>query len=317
MTPPRSEVRILTTLPAAALARVKATVPGTTVITVPSEGPLPAGTQGDVLLIPPWDPGNLEAIVAAGVGWIHTVGTGVDRVPLDVVGDRVLTCSRGASGIPIAEWVLAMMLAFTKKLPEAWIHEPPATATSGGLGGLYGARLGLVGFGGIGQAVARHALSFGMRVTTQRRSGAPSQIPGVAVVTDLSELLADSDHVVLGLPLIPETRHLINAESLAAIPAEAGIHLVNVSRGGVVDHDALRVALEDGRVAMASLDVVEPEPLPKGHWIYQHPQIRHSPHLSWSMPLAFDLLLDTFIANLERYKAGEPLEGRVDTKLGY
>ena len=96
-----------------------------------------------------------------------------------------------------------------------------------------------------------------------------------------------------------------------------GAHLVNVARGALVDQDALRAALDEGRVAMASLDAVEPEPLPDGHWMYGHPRVRLSPHVSWHMPGAVDLLLERFIDNLRRWRAGEPLTGVVDREAEY
>jgi phosphoglycerate dehydrogenase-like enzyme len=92
---------------------------------------------------------------------------------------------------------------------------------------------------------------------------------------------------------------------------------VNVARGALVDQDALRAALDDGRVALASLDAVDPEPLPDGHWLYAHPRVRVSPHVSWHMPGAADMLLDAFLDNLRRYRAGEPLTGVVDRAAGY
>jgi len=101
------------------------------------------------------------------------------------------------------------------------------------------------------------------------------------------------------------------------IAPNAGLHLINVARGGLIDQDALRVALEDGRVARASLDVADPEPLPGDHWLFAHPRVRLSPHVSWSMPGAFSLILDTFIENLGRYQRGETLEGLVDRTHGY
>src|SRR4030095_7736526 len=91
-----------------------------------------------------------------------------------------------------------------------------------------------------------------------------------------------------------------------------GIHFINVARGALVDHDALRAALDIGRVAMASLDAVEPEPVPEGHWLYSPPRVRLSPHVSWSMPGAAERLVETFIDNVRRYRAGEPLLGVVD-----
>jgi phosphoglycerate dehydrogenase-like enzyme len=310
-------LEVLTPFPDALLSRVGETLPHVHITTIPSDADPRPGVRGEVLLIPPWDPGNLAQVLERGIRWVHTIGTGVDRVPLQLIGDRLLTCSRGASGIPIAEWVLAVMLAHAKRLPEIFLEAEPAEWSAESLGGLYGARLGLVGLGGIGEAVARHALSFGMRVKAYRRSGAASPVEGVEVVRSLADVLGDADHVVLALPLTESTRNLIDATALAAIPDGAGIHLVNVSRGALVDQDALRVALDDGRIARASLDVTTPEPLPAGHWLYTHPRTRISNHVSWNMPGAFDLLLDTFIENLRRYRAGEPLTGRVDAAAGY
>jgi phosphoglycerate dehydrogenase-like enzyme len=95
------------------------------------------------------------------------------------------------------------------------------------------------------------------------------------------------------------------------------VHLVNIARGSLIDQDALRVALDRGWVALASLDVTEPEPLPAGHWLYTHPKVRLSPHISWSMPDASSILVATFVDNLRRYERGEPLEGVVDVAAGY
>ena len=96
-----------------------------------------------------------------------------------------------------------------------------------------------------------------------------------------------------------------------------GAHLVNVARGTLVDEAALRHALDDGRIARASLDAVEPEPLPAGHWMYGHPRVRLSPHVSWNMPGAAEILVDCFIDNVRRWGAGEPLAGVVDPSAGY
>lgn len=287
-------------------------------VSIPGTGPIEDEIRGEVLLIPPWDSGNLAQILERGIRWIHTIGTGVERMPMDLVGDRVLTCSRGASGIPIAEWVLAVMLAFEKKLPESWVTSAPTSWHEDlHLGRLYGQTLGLVGLGGIGLRAARLGRAFGMRVLALRRSDVPSPLEGVEKATDLAQILTESDHVLLALPLTPESRHIIDADSLARIPAQKGLHLINVARGGLIDQEALRPALEDGRVACASLDVADPEPLPHTHWLYEHPQVRLSPHVSWSMPGALDLLLETFIDNLGRYSRGEPLEGLVDPGRGY
>lgn len=308
-------VRVLSHLPLPLVARIEREIEGARVTFVPMEGEPAPDLHGDVLLTHAKGSPNLAAVVARGVRWVHAYGTGVEAFPFEALGDRPLTCSRGASGIPIAEWVLAVMLAAEKKLPETWIHEPPALWSVIGLGGLHGRTLGLVGLGGIGREVARRALAFGMQVVALRRSEAPSEIAGVEIARDLGALLERADHLVLAAATTAATRHLIDDAALARV--KPGVHLVNVARGALVDHDALRRALDDGRVALASLDCVEPEPVPAGHWLYRHPRVRLSAHVSWSMPGALDVLLDPFLENLRRDRAGEPLLHRVDRSLGY
>ncbi len=307
--------RVLVQLPLEALKRVSEQVPGIELVPVPLKGELPRDAEGEVLLTLARGSPNLSEVVKRGVRWIHTIGTGVDRFPLEAVGSRILTCSRGGSAVPIAEWVLSMLLAFEKRLPESWVSAPPEHWNMAELGVLEGKTLGFVGIGGIGVAVARRALPFGMRVQALRRTPGASSVPEVEVVGKLEELLASADHLVLAAPATPATRHLINAKTLSQV--KPGVHLVNIARGSLVAQDALREALDDGRVARASLDVAEPEPLPAGHWLYSHPRVRLSPHISWAMPGAVARLLDSFIANLRRYLADEPLEGIVNLEQGY
>lgn len=308
-------VRVFSHLPLPLVARIEREIEGARVTFVPMEGEPAPDLHGDVLLTHAKGSPNLAAVVARGVRWVHAYGTGVEAFPFEALGDRPLTCSRGASGIPIAEWVLAVMLAAEKKLPETWIHEPPALWSVIGLGGLHGRTLGLVGLGGIGREVARRALAFGMQVVALRRRDVPSEIAGVEIAPDLATLLERADHLVLAAATTAATRHLIDDAALARV--KPGVHLVNVARGALVDHDALRRALDEGRVALASLDCVEPEPVPAGHWLYRHPRVRLSAHVSWSMPGALDVLLDPFLENLRRDRAGEPLLHRVDRTLGY
>ena len=96
-----------------------------------------------------------------------------------------------------------------------------------------------------------------------------------------------------------------------------GAHLVNIARGPLVDQDALLAALDSGRVARASLDVVDPEPLPADHPFYSHPNVRLSPHVSWSSPETTSRTVELFVENLQRWQAGEPLQGTVDVSAGY
>jgi phosphoglycerate dehydrogenase-like enzyme len=158
--------------------------------------------------------------------------------------------------------------------------------------------------GSIGTEVARRARAFGMEVQALRRTARASDIDGVVSVRDARSAVEGAHHVVIAAPLTDETRHLVDADLLAAM--RPGVHIVNIARGGLVDQDALRVALDTDHVARASLDVADPEPLPEGHWLYDHPHVRLSPHISWSMPESNDLLYTTFRTNLARWLAGRP-----------
>lgn len=308
-------LRVLSHLPLHMLESVSRAHPDVALCQVPMKGDPPPDARGEVLLTHARGGPNLAQVVQRGVRWVHTYGTGVNAFPFDALGDRILTCSRGASAGPIAEWVMAMLLAAEKRLPESWIQTPPAHWSIASLGGLRGRTLALVGLGGIGTEVARLSLAFGMRVRALRRTDTPSPLEGVEIVRDLPSLLRDADHLVLALPATSATRQLIDADALAA--AKPGLHLVNIARGELVDQEALRKALDAGQVALASLDCVDPEPLPAGHWLYTHPRVRLSAHISWSAPGAFDALIEPFVENLRRYRAGEPLLGRVDRELGY
>jgi len=298
-----------------AAKRIVGAVPGTRVVDVPADGPAPDDVGGEVLLTLPWGTPNLGDVVARGVHWVHSLSTGIDGFPLEALPDDVtLTCSRGASAVPIAEFVLAAMLTFEKQLPDVWVHEPPEHWAMARLGGLEGRTLGLIGAGGIAIEVARRALAFGMRVCFVRRTDAPAPLAGMQRC-GLSEVLAAADHLVVAAPSTAATRHLLDPGALAGV--KPGVHVVNVSRGRLIDQAALLEALDDGRVARATLDVADPEPLPRGHPLYGHPRVRLSPHVSWSAPGALGRLLDRFLDNLRSYIAGAPLAGVVDGVAGY
>jgi phosphoglycerate dehydrogenase-like enzyme len=129
--------------------------------------------------------------------------------------------------------------------------------------------LGLLGCGAIGQAIARRALAFDMRIVAKVRQHRLSPMAGVELVASLDQVLGEADHLVLALPVTAESRGLLDAEPLALI--KPGVHLVSVARSGLIDQDALRPLLDRGHIATASLDVVDPEPLLAGHWLYTHP----------------------------------------------
>jgi phosphoglycerate dehydrogenase-like enzyme len=295
---------------------LEAAMPGSAFVRASGNGAATTGSEILVLLVD--DQRGVEGIERAltpAVRWVHVLGAGVDGLDLAAIGDRLVTCSRGAAAPAIAEFVLAAMLAFEKRIPDSWIGSPPERWGAARLGTLRGRTAGIVGLGAIGNEVARRTLAFEMRVVGLRRTAAAPETPGIEIIGSLHELLGEADHVVIAAPATAATHHLLDAAAFAA--TKPGSHLVNVSRGSLVDQDALLAALDEGRPAMASLDVADPEPLPAGHPLYAHPRVRLTPHISWSSPDTMQRTIAVFADNVRRYHAGEPLRGLVDAAAGY
>ena len=171
-----------------AAAQIVDAYPDTEVIEFVAGDP-PAGLAADVFFggYFAWDD-IARWVDAAGVRWVQTSGTGVDKVPRSIYDGRIVTCARGASAEPISEWVMAAVLAWAKRMPQTWLHEPPKhwNFPRPALDSVAGSTLALVGFGGIGTAVAHRALAFDMRVKALRRTDAPSPIDGVHVVRSMA-----------------------------------------------------------------------------------------------------------------------------------
>jgi phosphoglycerate dehydrogenase-like enzyme len=297
------------------IPEVAAALPDVEIVAIPTDAPPEVGVRGEVLLTLMRGVPNIAEVLERGVRWVHTIGTGVDEFPLELLGDRVLTCSRGANAVPIAEWVMAQILAVEKHLPDMWVEAPPETWGTPNLGSPAGQTLAILGLGSIATNLARRALAFDMHVRALRRSTAPSLIEEVEVVTSIEALVADADHFVLAVPSTPETRGVVDEAFLGAM--RRGAHLVNVARADLIDEVALRRALDDGRLGLASIDVAPVEPLPGDHWFYSHPLVRFSPHVSWSGPAVWAAMTEAFVTNCRRWMTGAPLEGVVDVIAGY
>lgn len=217
---------------------------------------------------------------APGLRVIARHGVGVDDVDVAEAQRRgiVVTRAPGSNTQAVAEHTMALLLALAKDLPllsaavagGAWRKAETKVRDVAGL------RLGLVGCGAIGQAVARLAAAFGMPVAAYDPVLPASA--GIAPAADLHALLARSDVLSLHLPLLPATRRLIGAAELAALPQ--GAIVLNTARGGLIDEAALLEALESGHLAGAGLDVFEDEPPPDGHPLRRHPRVICTPHVA-------------------------------------
>ena len=212
-------------------------------------------------------------------------GVGMDEVDLAAARDRGLLVTRapGSNTEAVAEHTLALILALAKDLlPLRARLAGGAWRGSGSVRDIAGMRLGLVGTGSIGRAVARLARAFAMQVTAYDPAAPASAFDGIARADTLAALLPVSDALSLHCPLTPETRHVIDAGALAALPP--GAFVVNTARGGLIDEAALYIALELGHVAGAALDVFEEEPPPPDHALRNHPRVFATPHVAGVTP---------------------------------
>ena len=272
--------------------------------------------RGEIFLVTPTrDTAELPKFLDKGVKWVHIMTHGVDGLPFEMLGDCVVTCSRGASSVPIAEWAVTMILSHTKKIPESWISEEPENWFLAPLETLSGATVALLGFGSINQEIAKRLEPFGCRIVAVRNNKSELSGTNIEILPTLEEGVSEADHVVIGLPLTEETHHIVNDRLMKLM--KPGAHLVNIARGDIVDQEALFENLESGQISRASLDVVSPEPLPEGHWLYTDPRVKLSAHISWASPDFLDQLHDLFSSNLKKWLSGLPLDGLVDVKKGY
>jgi phosphoglycerate dehydrogenase-like enzyme len=265
---------------------------------------------------------------ARDLRWIHSSGAGVDPIlfPELVRSPVVLTNSRGIYDHAMAEYVLGLMLAFAKHLPETLDLQRRREWRYRETERLDGRTVVIVGAGSIGREIARLLRAAGMRVLgvarrarpgTRADGGSSTDQPfeRVAGIEELHTVLPEGDFVVLVLPLTSETRGLFGAEALAKMKRSA--RLINVGRGPVLDEAALLDAVRSGRIAGAALDVFAGEPLPPDHPLWDVPGVIVSPHMSGDFVGWQAAVSALFVENFQRWLAGRPLLNVVDKERGY
>lgn len=265
--------------------------------------------------------------LAKKLRWIHTPTAAVHQLifPELVTSEVVLTNSREVHGPVVAEHVIALIFALAKKIPQAaWLQKKRVWGKEilwhegSHLQEISGAKLGLIGVGSIGRRVAQMASTLGMRVIAVREhveKGNPEGVERVFSVSELDELLSQSDYVVMAAPLIPATERLMNAARLAEMKSSA--YLINVGRGAQVDEAALAEALRARRIAGAALDVFEREPLPADSPLWDLDNLLITPHTAGLTDKLWHRHYELFSDNLRRYLAHEPLQFVVDKHKGY
>jgi phosphoglycerate dehydrogenase-like enzyme len=259
-------------------------------------------------------------VEAAGrLRWVHIASAGVDRFlfPEMARHPAVMTNSQGIAAVSIAEHAFALILAFTRGLPAAFRHQQESRWVSAQLTEIRGQTLGIIGLGHVGREVAQRAAGFGLRLLAVdlRPVERPAHVAELWTPERLPDLFAEADIVVNCTPLTAMTRRMIGRDLFARMKPTA--LFVNVSRGPIVDQEALIAALQEQRLAGALLDVVEPEPLPADSPLWQMPNVILTAHTATTSQFFRQRLLDLFCDNLRRYRAGEPLLNVVDKAAGF
>ena len=253
--------------------------------------------------------------------WVQSWGAGVDGVLFKefVESEIALTSAKGTVGVHLAEHAMALLLSLTRGIAQAirgprWENRMPIRRASWEL---IDRTMGIIGLGGTGMDVAQRASAFGMRIIAidPEEVGLPSCVTWCRRPDAFHDLLRESDVVMICSPLTPETEGMFDQAAFDAMQDHA--ILINVTRGRIVDENALLDALEQRRIGGAGLDVTPREPLPDDHPLWRIPNVVITPHTAGGSPNRDDRLVDLICRNLKRHAAGQPLLSQIDKKKGY
>jgi phosphoglycerate dehydrogenase-like enzyme len=269
--------------------------------------------NAEILLTQIAFPGRLLG-EAPQLRWIQVMGAGADALVPHVPAGVRLSRFTGSLGTRMAEYAIAYVLAIAQRIPEVVRNQAARRWEPLALDGVRGKRLGVAGLGSVGAEVARLGAAIGMRVGgCSRRRPAHDVVEEWFSSSAFADFLGWADYVVLTLPATPQTRQIVDRDALARMGP--GTWLLNISRGALIDEDALIAGLRQGRPAGAVLDVFATEPLPPEHPFWNMPNVVVTSHHSGTV--IPEEVVDLFGENLSRYRQGKPLINEVDLKAGY
>ena len=250
-----------------------------------------------------------------GLRWVHASSAGIDDY-LPYLSDVsfTLTCGKILQGPAVADHAMTLLLALTRRLP--WILRGKRPAEMPRPTELRGKKALVIGYGGIGMGIAERAAAFGMRVNCVTEINMPlvSFVDHVYFAHEFLEAVPEADVVLVAAPLTKISRAMLDREALSRMKQTA--YLINVSRGPIIDTDALVEELRRGRFEGVGLDVTDPEPLPDHHPLRQFDRVLITPHYAGTtttLQRRFELIE----TNLRRFIDGRPLINVVDKKLGF
>ena len=278
-----------------------------------------AAADAEVVCAGKFDVAYLEA--APSLKWMQNGRSGGAWMPLAALRERgiILTNAAGSHAIPVADTALALLMpvargmnwTFRNQIAHVWQVPPPEVFE------FDGKTAGVIAMGAIGIEVAQRLKGLGLRVigVDVATSIQTDLVDEIRHVNELPWLLSSSDIVVCAAPLTSATRHLMNAETFSHM--RDNTIFINVSRGGLVDSQALIDVLASGRFFGVGVDVLEEEPLSRDNQLWNCPNLVITPHIGGYSPFRARRLADLFIENLNHYRAGEPLRNTVDLEAGY
>jgi len=265
-------------------------------------------------------PDAAAVLQSSRLRWLHVASAGYTRYDTNEFRNAartrglVVTNSSAVYAQPCAEHVIAFMLAQVRQLPASLANRSENGSNDWNVlrdscSLLREQNVVILGFG----AIAKHLIDllrpFDVRVTAMRRKLAPGENIPVVTSEQLSDALAEADHVVNILPANSESARFMSAARFAEM--KRGAIFYNIGRGSTVDQDALAAALHSGLLAAAWLDVTEPEPLPPGHPLWKTPNCFITPHIAGGHRNEMQSLVRHFLDNLRRFLEGAPLRDRV------
>ena len=258
--------------------------------------------------------------------WVHSTSAGVGQLMYPGLRNSgvIVTNASGIFSVPMAEHTIGLILALARNFPDTLRQQEKAIWSQQNLwdkpqhlAEVNGTLLLIIGYGSIGREVAQRAQSLGMRVWGVTRSGKGDATHAEKIVpsSELQNVLAQADYVLLCAPETSETNSLIGAQQLAQMKRTA--RLINVGRGSLVDEAALISALETGALAGAALDVAQTEPLPPTSPLWHAPNLFITPHTSALSDRLWPRETAMLVDLLERWFDGRDLFNRVDFSRGY
>lgn len=298
---------------------LKDAVPGAVVEAYPTmKEAFPHAGDADAAAL--WGFMDARPLLAAAphLRWVHSLSDGVEKLVSPEMTARpvTLTNSHGIHDKTVSEHVMALLLAWVHQIPEAVRNQDQHLWKRPHGGNLYGQTIAIIGFGGIGRAVAERAKAFGMRIlAVKRRRSDELFADAVYSTAEIMDVLPKADVVVSALPATAETEGYFQKEHFAAMKKSA--LFINIARGSIVNEAALIEALQEKTIAAAALDVFAKEPLPSDSPLWDMKNVIITPHVASMAPDFWDKLLKLLRDNFISFSKGEPLMNVVDKEKGY